>query len=59
LLEEGSVPETNDSESYGLRNVNGRIKAYFGDEFGLIIHSVMNEGITILVSIPQTEGVEY
>jgi two-component system sensor histidine kinase YesM len=44
----------NDSDSYGLRNVNGRIKAYFGSEYGLTVDSVLGEGTTIFVSIPRT-----
>ena len=58
-VEVGSVPEmVNESESYGLRNVDGRIKAYFGNEYGLTINSSVNEGTSIRVMIPQTEGEE-
>ncbi len=53
MINNDAATSKNESESYGLRNVNGRIKAYFGDEFGLEINSVYQEGTTIIVSIPK------
>ena len=38
---------------YGLRNVNGRIKAYFGKEYGLTVASKYGEGTTVEVVIPK------
>ncbi len=36
----------------GLMNVNRRIKLYFGNEYGMCIHSNYNEGTSITVKIP-------
>ncbi len=36
----------------GMMNVNRRIKLYFGNEYGMCIHSNYNEGTSITVKIP-------
>ena len=43
------------SKGYGMRNVNERIKLYYGEEYGIYIESVMNEGTIITVKIPEKE----
>ena len=43
------------SKGYGMRNVNERIKLYYGEEFGIYIESVMNEGTVITVKIPEKD----
>ncbi len=40
------------SKGYGLRNVNERIKLYFGEEYHLIIKSKVGEGTKITIRIP-------
>lgn len=40
------------SIGYGIRNVNERIKLYFGEFYGLEIFSEYNKGTTVRVSIP-------
>ncbi len=42
------------SKGYGLRNVNERIKLYFGDEYHLIITSKVGKGTKITIRIPAT-----
>lgn len=37
---------------FGLRNVLGRMKLYYGNEAHLTLHSVSGEGTTITISIP-------
>lgn len=41
-----------ESKGYGLRNVNERIKLFYGKEFGLNIESEINQGTTVTVTIP-------
>lgn len=36
----------------GLKNVNERIKLRYGDEYGLKIESELDEGTTVIISIP-------
>ena len=40
------------SRGIGLRNINERIKLYFGTEYGLKIHSTLNEGTKVVIKIP-------
>ncbi len=41
-----------DSKGYGLKNVNERIKLYFGEEYGVNIDSIVNVGTNITVTVP-------
>lgn len=43
---------------YGLRNVNERIKIYFGSQYGLSIESRQGEGTTVDVVIPKIQEYE-
>lgn len=47
------------SLGYGLRNVNERIKLYFGEYHGLEIYSEYNEGTKVVVTIPIKEGSDW
>jgi two-component system sensor histidine kinase YesM len=38
----------------GVKNVNERIKLYFGEAYGLIISSEPDEGTTITIHLPAT-----
>lgn len=40
-------------KGYGLKNVNERIKIYFGKEYGLKITSVKEEGTIVRITIPK------
>lgn len=40
-------------QSFGLTSVNERIKLYFGEEYGLQVESVPNEGTTATIRIPK------
>lgn len=42
-----------ESSGYGLKNVNQRLKLFFGQEGGLTVESKPNEGTTITVRIPK------
>lgn len=41
---------------YGLRNVNERIKIYFGNEYGISFSSNESKGTTVRVKIPALKG---
>ena len=40
----------------GLKNVNDRIKACYGEEFGIVIASTYNAGTTVKIIIPKMEA---
>ena len=42
------------SKGYGMKNVHERIQLYYGQEYGLHIESVINQGTIITVKIPET-----
>lgn len=41
-----------DFKSIGLKNVNMRVKLYYGETYGITILSTMNEGTTVRIVIP-------
>ena len=43
------------SSGVGLKNVNERIKLYYGDEYGISIESEAEVGTTVFIRIPITE----
>lgn len=43
---------TNKSKGYGVRNVNERIKLYYGEEYSLFVESEIGSGTRITVKIP-------
>ncbi len=43
---------TEDSKGYGVRNVNERIKLFYGEKYALKITSVIGEGTTVMVHFP-------
>ena len=44
---------TSDSKGYGVRNVNERIKLFYGAQYSLKVMSKMGEGTEVLVCIPK------
>ncbi|WP_213652786.1 sensor histidine kinase [Paenibacillus sp. J23TS9] len=44
------------SETFGLKSVDERIRLYFGDRYGIHIHSNRGEGADITVRIPLSRG---
>lgn len=42
----------NEYKHFGIRNVNDRIRLYFGNTYGVDIMSVVNEGTTVLIKMP-------
>lgn len=52
-LNEYLEKDTDDLNSIGLRNVNRRIKLYFGEDFGIKIYSKRNIGTKVVIIIPR------
>ncbi|MBP3814999.1 MAG: histidine kinase [Butyrivibrio sp.] len=53
-VRDGLTDSSPDSKKiYGLYNVNQRIKLDFGDEYGLSIDSVYDEGTTVTIRLPK------
>lgn len=52
LLTDGQY-ERKRGSGIGLRNVDQRIKLYFGDEYGLIIESEPDEGTKVSIHLPE------
>ena len=48
----GSVEPSGGGSGVGVKNVQERIKLYFGQDYGLDIHSEPDEGTEILIRIP-------
>ena len=44
--------ERSDSVGIGVKNVNDRLKIYFGDKYGISIKSELDEGTEVTVRIP-------
>ena len=52
--------ERSDRAGIGIKNVNDRLKIYFGPEYGITIHSVPDEGTRVEIRMPRvTEEAEY
>lgn len=47
--------EPGDKAGIGIKNVNDRIKIYFGNEYGLSITSEMDEGTCVKIRMPKVE----
>ena len=41
------------SSGIGVKNVNDRLKIYFGEKYGISIKSELDEGTVVTVRIPQ------
>ena len=55
--EEVLKKERSDRAGIGIKNVNDRIKIYFGEEYGLTIKSELDEGTCVTIMMPKvTEG---
>ena len=52
--------ERSDRAGIGIKNVNDRLKIYFGPEYGITIHSVPDEGTRVEIRMPRvTEEADY
>ena len=52
--------EPSDRTGIGIKNVNDRLKIWFGDAYGITIESVPDEGTKVTVRMPKVrEEAEY
>lgn len=51
ILEKGR----SDSKGIGVKNVDDRLKIYFGNEYGITIESELDVGTTVTIKIPKIE----
>ena len=60
---ENLLKETNEvrhrGSGYGVKNINERIKLYYGADYGLVFESRENKGTTVTVSIPAIPYIEH
>ena len=47
--------ERSDSSGIGVKNVNDRLKIYFGEKYGLSIESELDVGTSVTVRIPKLD----
>ncbi|WP_338068697.1 sensor histidine kinase [Paenibacillus nanensis] len=52
LLQQMNDPEEGTSVGYGIRNVNQRIKLYYGSAYGVSLYSRLGIGTTVSIKIP-------
>jgi two-component system sensor histidine kinase YesM len=52
LQKESYNSDSENSRSYGITNVNNRIRLYFGGSYGLKYKSEVNSGTTVYVALP-------
>lgn len=48
----------NGHQSIGMRNINERIKIFYGDEYGIHVFSELNVGTKVVLVLPAIEGDE-
>ena len=51
--------DTSDKTGIGIKNVNDRIKIYFGDQYGVTIKSELDVGTEISILIPKIQEDKY
>ena len=51
--------ELGDRTGIGIKNVNDRIKIYFGSNYGLNITSELDEGTCVTIRMPKVREEEY
>ncbi len=51
--------ENGDRTGIGIKNVNDRIKIYFGEEYGLSIQSEIDEGTSVKIRMPKVSEERY
>lgn len=54
-IEEIFSKDTGEKKGYGIKNVDERIKLYFGEKYGLTILSAVGVGTTVRVTIPKAK----
>lgn len=52
ILDYSKEVQTGNGNGLGVRNVHERIQLYYGKQYGIIIHSVLDEGTEVLLHLP-------
>lgn len=58
LMLDGKCEPNSKMMSIGIKNVNDRLKLYFGEEYGISIDSIPGEGTRVLIKLPVLENIE-
>ena len=54
------INDGTDHHGIGVKNVNDRIKIYFGEKYGITVRSELDEGTCVVIRIPKvTEERKY
>lgn len=59
MLDETKQSERSKNDSYGLFNVNERIKLKFGEKYGISIASTYQEGTCVKIRIPLSNNINF
>lgn len=51
--------DSGDKAGIGIKNVNDRIKIYFGEEYGITIRSELDEGTCVTITMPKITEKDY
>ena len=51
--------DSGDKAGIGIKNVNDRIKIYFGEEYGITICSELDEGTCVTITMPKITEKDY
>ena len=51
--------ERSDSSGIGIKNVNDRLKIFFGSPYGISIDSVPDEGTSVHIRMPKIQEGDY
>lgn len=51
--------DAGDKAGIGIKNVNDRIKIYFGEEYGITIRSELDEGTCVTITMPKITEKDY
>jgi len=50
-----STHQVQNVDSFGLKNVNHRLKLFFGDAYGIHIKSLEGKGTEIMIKLPRED----
>jgi two-component system sensor histidine kinase YesM len=52
------LPQAEETASFGIRNVNTRIKQWFGEQYGLHYAANMDQGLTAIIHLPARKSMD-
>ncbi|WP_409967570.1 sensor histidine kinase [Bengtsoniella intestinalis] len=51
--------QNSDKAGVGVKNVHNRVKIFYGADYGVSVESELDEGTTVRIKIPRTEGDDH